>query len=65
MASQRLTSTEKRALERAVSDVYSDIRLAAEAHRYMYNVTGTMSLVQCRWYNVAGTMSLVQCICIR
>ena len=36
MASQRETDPEKRALERAVNDVYSDIRRAAEAHRYMY-----------------------------
>ena len=34
MASQRVSLAEKRALERAVSDVYSDVRRAAEAHRY-------------------------------
>ena len=33
MAAWRMTSEEKRALERAQSDVYSDIRRAAEAHR--------------------------------
>ena len=32
-AKQRVTSEEKRALERAQADVYSDIRQAAEAHR--------------------------------
>ena len=34
MASQRLSLAEKRALERAVSDVYNDVRQAAEAHRW-------------------------------
>ena len=32
-AKQRVTSEEKRALERAQADIYSDIRQAAEAHR--------------------------------
>lgn len=32
-AKQRVTSGEKRALERAQADIYSDIRQAAEAHR--------------------------------
>ncbi|CAI8006768.1 Methionine aminopeptidase 2, partial [Geodia barretti] len=32
-ASQRFSMAEKRALERAVSEVYSDVRQAAEAHR--------------------------------
>lgn len=32
-AAQRFTSEEKRALDRAQSDIYSEIRRAAEAHR--------------------------------
>lgn len=34
-AKQRVTSEEKRALERAQADIYSDIRQAAEAHRHV------------------------------
>ena len=33
MAAKRQSSEEKRALERAQTDIYSDIRRAAEAHR--------------------------------
>ena len=34
MASQRVSLAEKRALERAVSEIYNDVRQAAEVHRY-------------------------------
>jgi len=34
-AQQRVTSEEKRALERAQADIYNDIRQAAEAHRHV------------------------------
>ena len=34
VAAQRFTSEEKRALERFQTDIYSDFRRAAEAHRY-------------------------------
>ena len=34
-AKQRVTSEEKRALERAQADIYNDIRQAAEAHRHV------------------------------
>ena len=33
MAAQRFTTAERRALELAQSDVYNDVRRAAEAHR--------------------------------
>lgn len=34
-AKQRITSEEKRALERAQADIYNDVRQAAEAHRHV------------------------------
>ena len=38
MAAQRFTTAEKRALDLSQSDVYSDVRRAAEAHRLSLNV---------------------------
>lgn len=40
MAAQRFTSAEKKALEIAQSEIYADIRRAAEAHRFViYNAS--------------------------
>ena len=38
MAAQRFTTAEKKALDLAQSDVYADVRRAAEAHRFIRTI---------------------------
>ena len=47
MASKRQSNEEKRALERAQADIYSDIRRAAEAHRYQNDLVESEVVTSC------------------